>query len=242
MTPGVALRSALFGLFQIVATLLFSFIALATYPLPALARYRVITQWSRLVLWAARRICHIHFRVIGAERIPPAPFIVLSKHQSAWETLAFQMIFPPQVWVVKRDLLWLPFFGWGLAMLSPIAIDRGSGTRALRQMLEQGRERLARGFCIVIFPEGTRVAPGERGEYQLGGAWLAARTGTPVVPVAHNSGEVWGRNAFLKYPGTITVSIGAPIETRGLAADALNAQVEGWIEAEMARIADLPRR
>jgi 1-acyl-sn-glycerol-3-phosphate acyltransferase len=242
MTPGVVVRSSLFALVQIGATVIFSFIALATFPLDLPARYRVITLWTRLVLWAARSICGIRYRVLGAEQLPEPPFIVLSKHQSAWETLAFQMIFPPQVWVVKRELLWLPFFGWGLAMLAPIAIDRGSGTRALRQMLEQGRDRLARGLCVVIFPEGTRVAPGERRGYQLGGAWLATRTHSPVVPVAHNSGEVWGRNAFLKYPGVITVSIGAPIETSGIAADALNGQVEEWIETEMARIAALPRR
>jgi len=236
MTPGIVLRSTLFALFQAAVTLLFSLIALATFPLRPVARYRVITTWSRLVVGATERICGIRYRVLGAEHLPPPPFIVLSKHQSAWETLAFQLIFPPQVWVVKRELLWIPFFGWGLAMLSPIAIDRGSGPRALRQMLDQGRDRLARGFCIVIFPEGTRVAPGERGEYQPGGAWLAVKTATPVVPVAHNSGESWRRNAFLKYPGTITVSIGAPIETRDMAPEALNRKVEDWIESEMLRI------
>jgi len=236
MTPGVVLRSSLFALIQVGATVIFSIVALATFPLDLRARYRVITLWSRLILWAAEGICGIRYRVLGAERLPAPPYIVLSKHQSAWETLAFQVIFPPQVWVVKRELLWIPFFGWGLAMLSPIAIDRGSGRRALRQMLEQGRDRLAQGFCVVIFPEGTRVAPGERGEYQLGGAWLGSRTGVPVVPVAHNSGEVWRRNAFLKFPGTITVSIGASIETEGISAEALNGQVAEWIETEMTRI------
>jgi 1-acyl-sn-glycerol-3-phosphate acyltransferase len=240
MTAGVVFRSSLFALVQIGATVVFSLVALASFPLDPLRRYRVITLWSRLIMWAAQRICGIRYRVLGAERLPAPPFVVLSKHQSAWETLAFQVIFPPQVWVVKRELLWIPFFGWGLAMLSPIAIDRGSGGRALRQMLDQGRDRLARGFCVVIFPEGTRVAPGARGEYQPGGAWLAARTGRPVVPVAHNSGEVWGRNAFLKYAGTITVSVGAPIESTGLAADALNGHVEDWIEAEMTRISSAP--
>ena len=130
------------------------------------------------MLAGAEAICGIRYRVLGAEHLPPPPFIVLAKHQSAWETLAFQVIFPPQVWVVKRELLWIPFFGWGLAMLAPIAIDRASGPRALRQLLEQGRERLARRYCIVIFPEGTRVAPGARGKYQVGGAWLAVKTGS----------------------------------------------------------------
>jgi 1-acyl-sn-glycerol-3-phosphate acyltransferase len=164
------------------------------------------------------------------------PFIVLSKHQSAWETLAFQVIFPRQVWVVKRELLWIPFFGWGLAMLSPIAIDRGAGRRALSQLLEQGRERLARRYCIVIFPEGTRVAPGNRGQYRAGGAWLAVKTATPVLPVAHNAGELWPRHALVKRPGLITVSIGAPIDPRNLTPDELNQRVEEWIEGEVRRI------
>ena len=237
MTPGVVLRSTLFALFLIVVTLPYSFIALATFPLALPARYRIISAWARLMVSAAEAICGIRYRVLGAERLPPAPYIVLAKHQSAWETIAFQKILPPQVWVVKRELLWIPFFGWGLAMLSPIAIDRGSGARALRQMLEQGRDRLARGLCIVIFPEGTRVAPGARRDYQPGGAWLASKTEAPVVPVAHDSGELWRRNAFLKYPGTITVSIGAALDTRGLAPEEINRRVEDWIEGEMQRLA-----
>jgi 1-acyl-sn-glycerol-3-phosphate acyltransferase len=176
--------------------------------------------------------------VLVAEHIPAPPFIVLSKHQSAWETLAFQTIFPPQTWVVKRELLWIPFFGWGLAMLSPIAIDRASGARALRQLLDQGRERLARGLCIVMFPEGTRMPPGTRGPYQAGGAWLATRTATPVLPVAHNAGSLWRRKAFLKHPGLITVSVGAPIDPRGLTHQELIRRVEDWIETEIQRLED----
>ena len=232
----VVLRSALFALFQVAVTIPYSVVALATFPLPLPARYRVITLWTRINVWAAGAICGIRYRVLGADALPSAPYIVLSKHQSAWETLAFQLIFPQQVWVVKRELLWIPFFGWGLAMLAPIAIDRNDRRRALRQMLDQGRDRLARGCCIVIFPEGTRVAPGARAAYQPGGAWLAAKTAARVVPVAHNSGEYWRRNAFLKYPGTITVSIGAAIEAGGLSADELNRRVEAWIEAEMERL------
>ena len=145
-------------------------------------------------------------------------------------------ILPPHVWVLKRELLWVPFFGWGLAMLSPIAIDRSAGVRALRQTLDQGRERLKQGFSIVIFPEGTRTAPGKRGKYHSGGAWLAVQTGAPVLPIAHNAGEFWRRNAFLKYPGLVTVSIGAPIQPQEMSAEALNQQVENWIESEMQRI------
>jgi len=236
MTLGVVLRSCLFAAFQILLTLPFTFIALLTFPLRPVTRYRVISLWARLVVLAAGAICGIRYRVIGAERIPREPCVVLSKHQSAWETVAFQVIFPPQVYVIKRELLWIPFFGWGLAMVSPIAIDRSAGMRALKQMLAQGKDRLARGFWIIVFPEGTRTAPGTRRPYQTGGAAIAVHAGAPVLPVAHNSGSCWRRKAFLKYPGTITVSIGNPIDSRGVKADALTHRVEDWIEAEISRL------
>ncbi|MGA0034111.1 MAG: lysophospholipid acyltransferase family protein, partial [Burkholderiales bacterium] len=139
----IAIRSTLFAAFLTLITPVFAFLALLTFPLPPLTRYRIITQWTRLVMWAADAICGIRYRVIGAEHIPHEPCIILSKHQSAWETLAFQLIFPPQVWVLKKELLRVPFFGWGLAMLSPIAIDRSLRREALQQLVEQGRERLA---------------------------------------------------------------------------------------------------
>jgi 1-acyl-sn-glycerol-3-phosphate acyltransferase len=231
-----ALRSAVFAAVQIVITPVFAVIALLTFPLPPLARYRIITVWTRCIIWAARAICGIRYRVIGAEHIPREPCIILAKHQSAWETLAFQLIFPPQVWVLKKELLRVPFFGWGLAMLSPIAIDRSSRRAALQQLIEQGHQRLQSGFSIVIFPEGTRIAPGRRGKYRPGGARLAVQTGTAVLPVAHNAGLRWGRNAFLKHPGLITVSIGAPIKPDGLDAETLIARVEQWIEDEIPRL------
>ncbi len=234
--PVIAIRSTLFAAFLILITPVFAVIALLTFPLPALTRYRIITVWTRCVMWAARVICGIRYRVIGAEHIPGEPCIILAKHQSAWETMAFQLIFPPQVWVLKRELLRVPFFGWGLAMLSPIAIDRSLRRAALQQLVEQGRQRLAAGFCIVIFPEGTRIAPGQRGNYRPGGARLAAQTGTAVLPVAHNAGLLWRRNAFLKYPGLITVSIGAPIRPDGIDAEALAKRVEDWIEHEMTQL------
>lgn len=233
----IALRSTLFAAFLIVITPVFAVIALLSFPLPPLTRYRIITVWTHWVMWAARVICGIRYRVIGREHIPDQPCIILAKHQSAWETMAFQLIFPPQVWVLKRELLLVPFFGWGLAMLSPIAIDRSSRRKALQQMIEQGRQRLAAGFCIVIFPEGTRVAPGQRGQYRPGGARLALHTATPVLPVAHNAGLYWRRNAFLKYPGLITVSIGAPIAAENTDDPlALMQRVEHWIETEIPQL------
>ncbi|MGH8684704.1 MAG: lysophospholipid acyltransferase family protein [Nitrosospira sp.] len=230
------LRSTLYSLLQIVITPPYALIVFAAFPLSPLSRYRITSGWAHLMLFLLRVVCGIHYRVIGAEHIPQTPSIVLSKHQSAWETLAFQRIFPPQVWVLKKELLRVPFFGWGLAMTNPIAIDRSSGKAALKQIVEQGKDRLKQGFWIVIFPEGTRIAPGKKGKYRIGGAWLATHTAVPVIPVAHNAGEFWGKNAFIKLPGTITVSIGAPIDPTGMEPDDLNARVEAWIEAEMAHI------
>jgi 1-acyl-sn-glycerol-3-phosphate acyltransferase len=232
----VWVRSCLFAAFQLLITPPFAVIALLTFPFGPFTRYRIISTWTRLILWAVEFICGVHYRVVGAENIPQTACVVLAKHQSAWETLAFQVIFPPQVYVIKRELLWIPFFGWGLAMLSPVAIDRKAGTRALKQMLAQGKDRLLRGFWIIVFPEGTRIAPGERGNYQTGGAAIAVHAGAPVLPVAHNAGLCWRRHAFRKYPGTITVSIGKAIDTRGKKADAVTREVETWIEVEMQRL------
>jgi 1-acyl-sn-glycerol-3-phosphate acyltransferase len=236
----ILLRSLVFFVAQILVTPPYAIVALATFPLPRLTRYRVISGWSRAMIWLAKKVLGIQYRVIGAENLPRTPAVILSKHQSAWETLAFQVIFPPQVLVLKRELLWIPFFGWGLALTSPIAIDRSSGARALRRMAELGRERLAQGFWIAIFPEGTRVGPGERGKYHMGGAWLAVKCGAPVVPVAHNAGLFWGRGAFLKRPGTVTVEIGAAIDSRSHTAESLNATVEEWIEGRMAKLCPVP--
>jgi 1-acyl-sn-glycerol-3-phosphate acyltransferase len=238
MKAGVLLRSLAYLVVQMVVTPVYSVVALLTFAFPPLTRYRIISSWSRLMIWTAAHVCGIRYRVLGAHNVPAEPCIVLSKHESAWETLAFQVIFPPQVWVVKRELLWVPFFGWGLAMLSPIAIDRSDGRRALRQTLEQGRERLAEGFSIVVFPEGTRSAPGARGVYQAGGAWLAIQTGAPVLPVAHNAGDLWPRNSFLKYPGVVTISIGPAMRADGEKAAQLTRRVEEWIEDETRRIRD----
>lgn len=230
------LRSTLYSLLQIIITPLYFLIILAAFPLPPIRRYRITSGWAHIMLFLLRLICGIRYRVIGVEHIPAAPSIILSKHQSAWETLAFQQIFPAQVWVLKKELLRVPFFGWGLALTSPIAIDRSSRKAALKQIVEQGKDRLKQGFWIVIFPEGTRIAPGKKGKYGIGGAWLATHTGVPVVPVAHNAGEFWGRNSFLKLPGTITVSIGEPIDPAGMEPGDLNTRIESWIEAEMIRI------
>ena len=228
----IRLRSGLFALALVVVTPPYALLALLTFPLPRLARYRVISGWSRFIVWLARVLCGIRWRVEGGERLPTRPAVILAKHQSAWETMAFQQIFPPQAYLLKRELLWLPFFGWGLALMSPISIDRARGTAALRQLVRRGKERLAQGFWVVVFPEGTRVAPGEHRKYQLGGALLAEHSGAPVVPVAHNAGLLWPRNAFVKQPGIVTVRIGPAIDSTGRDAASINALAEQWIEEQ----------
>lgn len=236
MTPGPLFRSILFALCQLVLTPPFAILGLLIFPLPRVTRYRVITVWTRIMMLAARYICGIRFQVHGAENIPATPCVILAKHQSAWETMAFQVIFPPQVWLLKRELLWIPFFGWGLAMLSPIAIDRSRGMQALKKMLDQGLDRLRWGFYIVVFPEGTRTRYGHRGRYQVGGAWLAVNAGVPVLPVAHDAGRLWPRKAFIKHPGLIHVSIGPLIPTANRTPQEVNQQAEAWIETEMTRL------
>ena len=226
------LRSGLFWLAMLVVTPPYALIALASAPLPRLTRYRILSSWSRIMLWLLEVVCGVRWSVEGREHLPKEPAVILAKHQSAWETFAFQQIFPPQVHVLKRELLWIPFFGWGLAAMSPIAIDRARGIKALRTMARKGKERLAQGFWVIVFPEGTRVAPGTKRRYQPGGAWLAAHSGAPVVPVAHNAGRVWPRNSFLKHPGKVTVRIGPAIASAGREPDAINALAEKWIEAQ----------
>jgi len=226
------LRSSLFALAQVLLTPLYALVVLALAPLPRRTRWYLISGWAGVMVHLARWLCGIRWQVEGRDRLPPEPAVILSKHQSAWETLAFQSIFPPQVYLLKRELLWIPFFGWGLALMSPIAIDRSKGRAALKTLARKGRERLAQGFWIVIYPEGTRVAPGARRKYQLGGAWLAVQAGVPVVPVAHNAGLLWPRKAFLKRAGLITVRIGPSIATAGRSAGDVNAEAEAWIEAQ----------
>jgi 1-acyl-sn-glycerol-3-phosphate acyltransferase len=230
------LRSWLFALVQAGATVIFSLLSLLTFSLAPVPRNRLLAAWARLMLWLARVLLGIDYRVEGLDRLPAGPLILLAKHQSAWETLAFQVIFPPLCFVLKKELLRIPFFGWGLAMTSPIAIDRNAGREALRQIEEQGRARLEAGLWVVIFPEGTRVRPGERGKYNIGGAWLAAKTGVPVIPVAHNAGRFWPKNALIKRPGEVVVSIGPAIASAGRKAGEINAEAEAWIEGRMAEL------
>ncbi len=227
------LRSFLFAIGMLILSPLFSILVILMLPFSNSARCRMASYWAHSSLFWLKLTCNLRFEVRGRDNIPTHPSIILCKHQSAWETIALQVVFPPQIWVLKRELMFIPILGWAWWAMNVIPIDRSAGREALKQLVSHGKDRLAKGLWVVIFPEGTRIAPGVRAKYHIGGAWLATHTQTTVVPVAHNAGLFWRKNAFLKYPGTITMSIGKPIETAGLKADALNAQVENWIEAEL---------
>ena len=234
--PAPYLRACAFYGGMVVATLVFAPLALLAIPLPYRVRYWIVTRWAFLMTRWLGVTCGLRHTVEGVENIPETPTIILAKHESAWETMALQEYFAPQTWVLKRELTRIPFFGWGLATLRPIAIDRAAGKDAMDQVVRQGRARLAERIWVVIFPEGTRVAPGSRRRYKMGGAILAERTGYPVVPVAHNSGDFWPRNSFVKHPGTIRLVIGEPMDTTDLSASEINARAEAWIEATLARL------
>lgn len=235
----LALRSAVFFLLLVVSTLLTAAIVVLLF-LPYRLRYAIAAQWVKFVLVSLKGLCDLSHRVEGAENIPEQPCIVFSKHQSAWETIALQSIFSPQTWVLKRELLWIPFFGWALALMGGIAIDRSSGRKAVQQIVEKGKGQLDKGRWVIIFPEGTRVAPGEERKFGIGGAVLAEKSGYPVVPVAHNAGEFWRRRGFIKYPGVISVVVGQAIATDGKSASQINAEAKQWMDREMARISRKP--
>jgi len=203
-----------------------------------LKRRYAIACWCNLhvTLPIFRYVLGLRYRVIGMENLPQTPSIVLSKHQSAWETMTFFAIFPPAAYVLKRELMHIPLFGWGLAQMPVVSIDRGAGKDALRQVVEQGTAMLQSGFWVIIFPEGTRTMPGSHVRYKIGGASLAAASGAPVVPVAHNAGEFWRRNAFVKRSGEIVVSIGPAIATAGRTPEDINAEANAWVEGEMHRL------
>lgn len=227
------LRSLLFTLFFLLFTFCYAiFFVITSALLPWRGRFMLARLWSNILLGSLRLICGLRYRVEGLENLPrTGACIALVKHSSAWETFAQAAFLPPQVWVLKRELTWIPFVGWGLRLLRCIAIDRGAGGAAVRQLIEQGRKRLADGQWIVVFPEGTRMPPGETRRYGVGGAAVAADTGVPVIPVAHNAGYFWPRRGLMKKPGCISVVIGAPIATQGRDPREINEEAQRFIEA-----------
>lgn len=241
MTLVYALRSLLFYAGYALSLIVYSsLMSLYGLLVSREAAFRACILWCRFALWWARVTCGIRHEVTGRENIPAGGCVVLSKHQSAWETLFLQVQFFPATTVLKRELMWIPFFGWALRLFDPIAINRADRNNALKAVIRQGEGKIAAGRRVVIFPEGTRTHPGQRGVYSAGGAMLATRSRALVVPVAVNSGDCWPRGTLIKRPGVIRVVIGKPLDAREFTTQSLNAAVEAWIEARMAEISSAP--
>lgn len=238
----IYIRSTLFALFLLLFTPIWSVLCMLAFPfLSPENRYRFIGLWNKVVIWLLWHLCGIHYEIRGMENMKAVlsqPVIILSKHQSAYETIAYIALLPKQLcFVFKRELLWIPFFGWALALLKMIHINRSNKQTAALSVASQGRKRLAEGKWIMLFPEGTRTPTGSNKPYRKGGARLASATGALVIPIAHNAGRYWPKNGFLKHPGTVIFSIGPAIVSTGKSGEELQQEVEGWIESEM-RIID----
>jgi len=230
------LRSILFTTLLFMGTLLYAVVVLAFGWLPSQKLYGIARSWARVNLWMLEKLCGLTYTVEGVENIPSGAHVSMWKHSSAWETIAQASVFPPQSWVLKRELMWIPLVGWAVKCLKPIAINRKAGASAVNQVIDQGTQRLKEGLWILIFPEGTRVAVGETRKYGVSGALLASRAGCKVIPVAHNAGYFWPRRGWVKKPGTIRVVIGPAIEAAGRDPRELNEEVRAWIEQKLATI------
>lgn len=230
----IYLKSLVFLIGQILSTFLMGPIVLLLWPFPIKSRYWVANFWCQFNLWMLRWVCGLGYEVQGAENIPKdRTGLIFCKHQSAFETFALQILFPPAVFILKQELTRIPIWGWALATLKPIAIDRSAKSQALKQVVREGVARIHSGYWVVLFPEGTRVAPGERGHYGSSGGMLAHKARCPILPVAHNAGVYWGKSGFLKYPGTIRIIIGPALDGASLSAADITRQGEAWIENTM---------
>ncbi|KAA0876316.1 lysophospholipid acyltransferase family protein [Nitrincola tapanii] len=229
------LRGFLFALGFYPATLLYAIPCLLIGPLlPFKARFRFLTAINYFYIAWLRWTCGLGVEIEGREHLPQTgAYVVLANHQSEWETLYFQLLIRPQAVVLKQELLKIPFFGWALRLLEPIALDRSQRREALRQLLEQGRDKLEQGIPVLIFPQGTRVKAGETGRFNKGGTLLAQASGVPIIPMVHNAGRFWPGKSFIKYPGKVQLRIGAPIATAGRSADEVQAEVVAWMQAQM---------
>ncbi len=236
------IRSLVFSTLMVFVTAVFAIAVLisALLPLTIEQRYVIPRNWGLTLTWLAGKVCGLTYRIEGLENLPKEPFISLWKHSSAWDTMAQMFVVPPASWLLKREVTWIPLLGWAVTTYKPISINRSAGHRAVNQVVAQGRERLAAGMGVIVYPEGTRVMPGQTRKYGISGALLATQTGAPVVPIAHNSGYFWRRRSIMKKPGVIRVVIGQPIDPRGMDPRQLNEQVQKWIEAKVAEIVAAP--
>ncbi|MET0986399.1 MAG: lysophospholipid acyltransferase family protein [Steroidobacteraceae bacterium] len=229
------LRSILYTSWLFLGTLLYALVLLCICWLPLRYLQALARSWARSQLRMLKVLCGLDYRVTGQEHIPAGAHVALCKHSSAWETVAQTVILPPQAWVLKRELTWIPFVGWAMRRLKPIAINRSAGASAVHQVVKQGQDRLREGLWVVVFPEGTRVAPGESRKYGVSGALLATKAGCKVLPVAHDAGRYWPRRGWLKKRGTIQVVIGPPIDASGQDPRVVTERAREWIESTLAR-------
>ena len=239
--PVLYLRSFLFWIGFILNTLFFGGLILVLFFTPSTVRVKIARLWAQVNILLLRIFCGLKNKVSGTENLDIDTAIILCKHQSTWETLTLHAFTPLVRWVFKRELMYIPVFGWALALTDPIAINRGAGRVAIKQLITEGSRLLNDGKWMILFPEGTRTSPGKTHKYKIGGALLAEKSGFPVVPIAHNAGEFWPRHSFIKWPGTISVVIGPAIETKGLNAEQINEKVYQWIEETMKQISDPSR-
>ena len=229
-------RSVIFTTLMFLSVLPWSIVVAAGRVSGYPASYTLVVVWVHGVFWLLDRLCHLNFRVEGAENIPAQNSVVLLKHSSAYETLVQFFLFPRQCWVVKHELLWAPFLGWAIAAVRPIAINRGAGQQAVAQVLAKGKARLLEGHWVMIFPEGTRMAPGETRRYGLSGVLLAQAADRLLVPVAHDAGDYWPRRGLRKRPGTVTFRIGPPVDPAGRDPRQVNEEIQAWVEAQVAEL------
>lgn len=232
----ILIRSLLFQVYFYGSVVIAATLVVLCAPFPGAGGFAVTRAWGRSMLVAGKVLCGLDYVIEGEENLPATPAVVMIKHSSVFEAYAQTTIFPNQAWVLKRELFWIPIFGWGLAMMKPIAINRKAGRSAVKQVIQQGKERLAEGMWVTVFPEGTRVAPGETKKYGVSGAALAREAGVPIVPVAHNAGDFWPRRSVRKRPGLIRICIGPPIDPSTQSPKETNLLVQGWIESKMGEI------
>lgn len=231
ITWNIRIRSVLFFILYNLVGIIHSFFCILIGPfLPFKKRYAFVNLWTHVAMWLLRVINGVHIQVEGRQNLPDYPAVVLCNHQSSWETFYLQLLISPQATVLKKELLWLPFFGWGVALLNPIKINRKDGKAALKSVITQGKARLAKGIPVVIYPEGTRQAPGTLGHFNHGGSMLACQANVPVIAISHNSGNCWPARSWLRLPGTITLRISPPMKTTGIKPKAITGQVEKWVE------------
>jgi len=230
------LRSVLFTVLMFITVVPYACLVILFGFVNKAFAFRFAQAWGRLVDRMARFLCGLHYVVEGRENLPEQSAVVMSKHSSAYETIMQLVIVPRHSWVLKRELIWLPFFGWALWAMRPIAINRNAGGGAVQQVLAQGCDRLARGMWVIIFPEGTRMPPGETRRYGMSGVLLAQRAGVPIVPIAHNAGDFWPRRGWCKKAGTVRFVIGPSVDAAGKEPREVNAEVQAWIEAKVGEL------